>query len=885
MKKKDSIISKLIRSIVVVCLIFSLIGLNLKGIYATNKSIDNNIGSEYMRILNEKAYRLEYADLIDFDADGNMELYLFYSSGEDSLTEEIWQLQNGKAINIFSNSQYANGSHFNFSGGRALCNRDGKVFLVEKCGLSAPNEVQDIEDSYWLNVLELKDNKIVEKIKLMEKIVTDIDINADYDYPERILYSAEITENGNKTVIPEKLLAEYSEYHDAKAIKIIDKYSPSDKERIIVAEPHEPITWKKNDLQNVYSKLMASMLPQTSYSFPQVKLSENEKNEIIDMMMLILNSRSSFDIANPNTKQLMQSDFAPFIPISLFGEYFKDKFNYEVINYPNDSNPVEVFSIEKSAFDKLMKSYIGTTLPIKEVNGKYIFELEPAVGDNWNGIGDILTFYDLGNGIYYTQFITLEYAGYWEGNNTIDTAILQKTIENGVTYWKVLRYDLGGKELNQEAISRYIPKGKIASKIALDYNKLSFQEGKNAIKNAISSSKGELNSADLYDLARYAEAIVENNNKAAIESEENSIVFDSNMFKETISSINKDKNELNDLFQKENIRLFRNIQNNLRVDVLNIDLNLPINIKFKEKFLKNSDGIDTIDIFLGDTNFGISINPKSLLDTNEFNIEIRKQNDSTFIINYLDDNNPIDKLESPFTIFLPSDSNKTNVLINENVMPSIFDGQNKTVRFESYFSGEYKLALNNDSVNDIEKLNKYEQEAIGFGILRSYFSADEKNNFNPDKLVTSEEINKIFSNEIINSNNITKEDFVTLSIKKLLSSGKYSIDELIQTSDFIDKGSIRDENKQYIELAVQLGIIDNGGVLSPLSEISRKEAACILYETVKKYNEIPNYKLALSESITIEKSSLPGKVIYIVGVAGIVLAILYIIYAKKRKNN
>ena len=456
---KKNIFTKSIGVLLSLTLILGLSISGYKDVDATELKPDVTMATEYSKVLKQKENYPNYSALIDFDADGKKELYLFFITGENKGTEEIWQMKNGKAVKIYTKEKYADGSHGGFSGGTALCKRDGKVYLVDKgYFMTGGQYLGDLGTS--IEVLELKGNKIVEKVKLLETVT--MYPSEHPKYPDKYVYIAEITENGKKEISPEVVLKSYDfdKYHNEKAKKIHDKFTPADNEIVISAHTNETMTWVDNDPNETYAELMKYMLPKSTHKYSKASFTEPQKQEIYEVLDLFVNSKINFDIAKIDVNKIMNSDFIHAINYGVLewqeSGYFNDKLIYDMDMYGNED--VDTYLVDKTSMDKLLKSYIGTKLPFQEKGSEYIFEVDGFARDDNRWIGDIYNIYDAGKGVYYLQFITYGFSGYSNGYDSLDTALLKKTVVDGVTYWKILKYDIGTKALDEKIISNYVGK-------------------------------------------------------------------------------------------------------------------------------------------------------------------------------------------------------------------------------------------------------------------------------------------------------------------------------------------------------------------------------------------------------------------------------------------
>ena len=204
-----------------------------------------------------------------------------------------------------------------------------------------------------------------------------------------------------------------------------------------------------------------------------------------------------------------------------------------------------------------------------------------------------------------------------------------------------------------------------------------------------------------------------------------------------------------------------------------------------------------------------------------------------------------------------------------------------TIEFQTATSGIYTVEKNEPKISDIDDLTEQQQDAVKFMVSRGYFEL-ENDRFNPyrslsryeftqtlvsifyaldfdaktsfsdvkkssvyyEYVASSEQENivKGFEGGTFKGNkNTTKEEVISIASRTLAEKKGYiypeNTDEYVQ---FADNEEIEGWENQYgeIALAVREGLIDKGGILAPKSNITRVEAAVILYRLFNCLYEI-----------------------------------------------
>ncbi|QOY37162.1 hypothetical protein AWH56_005855 [Anaerobacillus isosaccharinicus] len=111
---------------------------------------------------------LAYVDLLDFDQDGLMELYVMYKKSEDYYNssfyvEEIWMYDGGEGKKIHS-KEFSNGGLVS-DASRSIVLSDGSLYLIEAGGYSAGRRGSNPdanEYGSWIHFYNVKDNQLNE---------------------------------------------------------------------------------------------------------------------------------------------------------------------------------------------------------------------------------------------------------------------------------------------------------------------------------------------------------------------------------------------------------------------------------------------------------------------------------------------------------------------------------------------------------------------------------------------------------------------------------------------------------------------------------------------------------------------------------------------------
>lgn len=194
------------------------------------------------------------------------------------------------------------------------------------------------------------------------------------------------------------------------------------------------------------------------------------------------------------------------------------------------------------------------------------------------------------------------------------------------------------------------------------------------------------------------------------------------------------------------------------------------------------------------------------------------------------------------------------------------------VEFTVNLSGMYHVKENEPEINDISELGEEASEAVKFMVSRGFFDLSD-GNFNPHMSLSRNDFTRVavsmfydlnfdanctFSdvkendeyysyvasaqekstvkgyedNTFRGNNHTTREEVISIAARTLADKKNYFYPQ--NTEDYVcfaDNEKINGWENQYeeIALAVREGLIDNGGFLAPQMNITRVDAAVILY--------------------------------------------------------
>lgn len=347
--------------------------------------------------------------------------------------------------------------------------------------------------------------------------------------------------------------------------------------------------------------------------------------------------------------------------------------------------------------------------------------------------------------------------------------------------------------------------------------------------------------------------------------------------------------EMNGYIKKLNnngMYLNRELINIVTVKIKNISLSEYAEIVIDNENLQKIIDLNALKIAFENSSEYIVLDKESINfiaeNIKEFKIRIKKLS-KAYTINFLDSSgNIIDKYGSDIKVGLPASHPEQTVYLYKNNEQENWGGQyngaERTMEFMTKFSGEYNVASPEIRISDIDDLTEEEKQAIRFMVVRGYFNTS-KENFNPgdsltrydfaealvrmffaldnDAKCTFSDVDKKHRRYVAASQegdivrgfedgtfkgyeNVTAEQVIALTARTISSKNGYVYPENIEKYlNFTDDNIIEDWARKEIALAVREGIYSNSMNLKFSEDISRKDAAVILYRLFMITNNTP----------------------------------------------
>lgn len=511
-------------------------------------------------------------------------------------------------------------------------------------------------------------------------------------------------------------------------------------------------------------------------------------------------------------------------------------------------------------------------------------------------------------------------------------AVMKKSVIDGEYQWTLIERDTTGGTFDEAIIEQYKKQKLAPTQIELkleDSDKYSTIKGYlDVIQKEIATK--ELNEQDKSLLTQYITVALQKLNMQSLEASGNTLILLKDQLEIIMNEMQSSELQFVETLALDKLSLPKRIERIHRVNVDQLNMDKPVKVQLTEDLLEGIDietqGADSLYISFDGSSMGMVIKYEQLQSI------LQEHGEVTFIFTYSDNqvevafeikSGTIEKLTSPIQIIMPAETETSMVYVEDELWGGQHIEETNSLVFETKGSGTYTIRNNEVSLSDIDKLTDEQQQAITFLVTRGFFDIED-NQFEESKTISRNDFAKtlvrlFFSldkdaqttfidvkenspyypfiasgqqNEIIYGykDNMFKGDNL-ISISHVLSlsgrtlANKKGYDSPTNAEDyleFLDADSIDEEARGEIALSVREGLIDQRGLLEPQRQITRLEAAEILYKLYMLLYEQPLYTVEAEV-----KSAIPFYMEYkwpLISVgAGLIAVLGSVMFIQRRK--
>ena len=382
------------------------------------------------------------------------------------------------------------------------------------------------------------------------------------------------------------------------------------------------------------------------------------------------------------------------------------------------------------------------------------------------------------------------------------------------------------------------------------------------------------------------ESIVNGKSIIKVDATDNKVVIDgeavANIHKEAVEEIEGYITRLNN----NGLYLTRDIVNTVTVQINGFDFSEFAEILINGENINKIKDVNVLKIVLKNKNEYIALDNENIKYISEnlygFRIQIKKQSE-TYSLRFLEgDDSIISKFDADIMLALPAKHrNQTMYLFADNTQENWggqYNASTNAIEVMTKYTGDYNVATPNIIINDIEGLTDYEKQAIEFMVVRGYFGLNNKK-FHPESPLTrydfAESLVRMFfalDNEAVCTfpdvdrahyryvaasqkdnivkgfddgrfkgwKNVTVEQVIALTARTINQKNGYVYPENTDKyMNFENDNIIGEWAEKEIALAIREGIYSYDMNLNFSDDVSRKDAAVMLYRLFMIMNNTP----------------------------------------------
>ncbi|MBE7022186.1 MAG: S-layer homology domain-containing protein [Ruminococcaceae bacterium] len=542
---------------------------------------------------------------------------------------------------------------------------------------------------------------------------------------------------------------------------------------------------------------------------------------------------------------------------------------------------------------------------VNEGNDSYAAEVAAAAAASLNG--EIKGIYKLADGVYYVVIVV-------DGGE--QGAVVRCSRKDGQNSWQVT--EKHATPLTPEELDALAARAVSVSNMSLSFGKISsFKNAEDLVdylREALDNMDGLTpNDGAKTELSAFIESGLSAICAAKVSSGGNRLTVTAEVIEKVTQKAQEAKAAVDGLLLERGVMLDKPVTVIVRVLWKNCKNAKPCQITL-DAGLKDTLGDCSLRLLLGDAQHYVQLSSQNLgVLTDQYGkliIQFSKTKEHIYTINFLtEEETLIEQLSAPVTFGLPAGDVLSTIMASyaggSDNWGGQYDENAKTISFETPYSGQYEVLENNIQIDDIGDLSAESQAAIRFMVSKGYLTLDGAN-FRPAEplsryqftqalvgmffaldrnlttsfadvpadsefypYVASAEARAIvegFTDTTFGGEqNMTVEQMLALASRTLIDQKGYTLpqDAELYLSSFSDREQIGDWARALVAMAVREGIMDRTELLNPQADITREQAALILYRLFLLLYEVPPVALKLPISV--------GAIVGICGGAAVVL--------------
>ena len=510
-------------------------------------------------------------------------------------------------------------------------------------------------------------------------------------------------------------------------------------------------------------------------------------------------------------------------------------------------------------------------------------------------------------------------------------AIIKNRVENGKNHYYIQQCGCDEYSfLSQTDLNSYVTEAREPSNIKIDYSKVKeFDKPQEYIDYLLKITDNVVpNDSAVTEIAKYIEYAIGHCASKTVKATGKKIKVDKETIEDVINQADDVKAQFDKALNDKGITLNSAIKNVVQLDAKGASLKKGVTVIYDESALELIDRIGAVRVVLDSDRQSVYASSPQIknLITGKTNSVYVKQKGNKYTIEFKGENGKrADKGADVLKFIFKTSGNLDTVFYHKSADDKVnWGGQindyDKTIEFLTSASGEYSVEHNKLTISDIGDFDEETAEAIEFMVSRGFFKlyGDEfkpfmslsrydftkaivsifyDTDFNAEStfadvsrdneyytyVASAEQKNTVYGyedNTFRGDNHAAREEVISIAARTLADKKGYYYPE--NTDDYVcfaDNAEIQGWDNQYGELALSVreGLIDKGGFLAPKNNITRADAAVILY---RLFNLL--YNITPTQTQASGGTNIPAAAAGVCGGAAVLGAAAYILIKKRR---
>jgi alpha-tubulin suppressor-like RCC1 family protein len=504
-----------------------------------------------------------------------------------------------------------------------------------------------------------------------------------------------------------------------------------------------------------------------------------------------------------------------------------------------------------------------------------------AAAESLRGIldGEIMDFYKPADDLYYAVVVL--------DDGDMGGAVLR---EGSGGAFRVIQADDG--LLAEDEIGRYVSEDAATSNVRIDYKDLQGLKGArlyaDRLREIIRNADGtKPNNIAMRAIVDYMENVIGAVSECALEAKENAVIVRAEDIRDSLGRARDAKEALESVLSETGPAPGQPVILSLRATVRGLEADAPIHVRFDESTTLIPSGA-SFTLVLGAGGCALTVSGADLREILDvygvFDMRLTKTGTTAYDITFRNgDGETLAGLPAPAELALSAESAYDIVVMRasgtEDIWGGLYDEPNAVIRFSTPYSGSYEISENRFDPDDLPK--EHGEEAA-FAISKGFLDLDHDNDFNPDGVLNRYALAKAFTrmffaldrslvcgftdvfkdneyyayvasaehenliegidnNLYMGERTITRGEAIAAAAATLVNKRDCSLPQNTEVllASFSDRDKLGDRQR-LVALAAREGLILPGESLRPEENITRAEAAVLLYRLfMRLYKTLP----------------------------------------------